>query len=68
MGTGRYRTLWSFRGNQALDKMTALADPGQKLGVSEFGALVKRLRALANNDASAGRSQHWYQPAWGVKR
>lgn len=67
-GTGRYRTIWSFRGNQALDKMTALAEPGQKLGVSEFGALTKRLRALANNDASAGRSQHWYQPAWGVKR
>lgn len=66
--TGRYRTLWSFRGDQALDKMTALADPGQRLGVSEFGALTKRLRALANNDASAGRSQHWYQPAWGARR
>ena len=64
---GKYRTVWSFRGQKAIDRMTRAADPAPTLGLTELGAVTKRLRALANNDPSAGRSQHWYQPAWGYR-
>jgi hypothetical protein len=65
---GKYRTVWSFRGPQALDKMTTASDPDPALGVGELGAITKRLRALADNRPGAGRSQNWYQPAWGFRR
>jgi hypothetical protein len=67
-GGGKYRTIWSFRGQNAVDRMTRAADPAPNLGVSELGAVTRRLRALASNEAGAGRSQNWYQPAWGFRR
>lgn len=64
---GKYRTVWSFKGQQALDRMTEAGETSV-LGVSEFGAVVRRLRALADTRPGSGRSQNWYQPAWGFRR
>ena len=66
--SGKYRTVWSFKGQNAVDQMTRAADPSPDLGLSDLGAATRRLRALASNAPGAGRSQNWYQPAWGFRR
>jgi len=68
---GKYRTVWSFKGKAALQRMMAEGEADSRqgaLGVTEFGAIVRRLRVLADTRPGAGRSQNWYQPAWGFRR
>jgi len=64
---GKYRTVWSFRGPQAIDRMTSAAEPTPAMGITDLGAITKRLRALADTRPGSGRSQSWYQPAWGFR-
>jgi len=72
--SGKYRTMWSFKGKKALDRMTAETesipeeDDRGAMGVTEFGAFVRRLRGLADTRPGANRSQNWYQPAWGFRK
>jgi hypothetical protein len=64
---GKYRTIWSFRGSQAIDRMTSAAEPPPAMGITDLGAITRRLRALADTRPGSGRSQSWYQPAWGFR-
>lgn len=63
---GQYRTLWSFRSVNALNRIGAALKPG--IGINQFGALMKRFRSLVDDRPGAGRSQQIYQPGWGTRR
>ena len=63
---GDYRTIWSFRSVNALNRIGASLRPG--VGISQFGALIKRFRALVDDRPGAGKSQQIYQPGWGTIR
>ena len=63
---GNYRTIWTFRSVNALNRIGAALESQDNISV--FAATLKRFRSLVEDSPGAGRSQQIYQVAWGAVR